>query len=73
MKMGWENVIKTRRGRALIIIGALVFIVVVTFAGFEVTSSPRFCSTCHNMKPYYESWKTSSHNEVNCIKCHADP
>ena len=73
MKMGWENLIKTRRGRALIIIGALVFIVVVTFAGFEVTSSPRFCSTCHNMKPYYENWKTSSHNEVNCIKCHADP
>lgn len=73
IRTGWKNLIKTRKGKALIVAGAVIVILVVGFAGFEVTSSPQFCSTCHNMKPYYESWQVSSHNEVNCIKCHSDP
>ncbi|TET64002.1 hypothetical protein E3J48_01695 [Candidatus Aerophobetes bacterium] len=73
MRMGWKNLIKTKKGKALIMIGALVIVLVIMIVGLEVTTSPKFCSTCHNMKPYYESWKTSSHNEVNCIKCHAEP
>ena len=73
IKAGWKNLIRTRKGKALIVAGILVAILVVSLAGFEVTSFPRFCSSCHNMKPYYESWKVSSHNEVNCIKCHSDP
>ncbi|MCZ7583203.1 MAG: ammonia-forming cytochrome c nitrite reductase subunit c552 [Deltaproteobacteria bacterium] len=40
---------------------------------FEVTSSPEFCGSCHNMRPYIESWKASSHNEVNCATCHYEP
>ncbi len=73
IRAGWKNLIRTRKGKALIVTGILIVILVVSFVGFEVTSFPRFCSTCHNMKPYYESWKVSSHNEVNCIKCHSDP
>lgn len=73
IRAGWKNLIRTRKGKILIVTGILVAILVVSFVGFEVTSLPIFCSTCHNMKPYYESWKVSSHNEVNCIKCHSDP
>jgi len=73
IRAGWKNLIQTRKGKALIVAGILVAILVVSLAGFEVTSFPKFCSTCHNMKPYYESWQVSSHNEVNCIKCHSDP
>ncbi len=73
IRAGWKNLIRTRKGKVLIVVGILVVILVVGFVGFEVTSFPRFCSSCHNMKPYYESWKVSSHNEVNCIKCHSDP
>jgi len=25
------------------------------------------------MKPYYESWKESAHNQTNCLKCHYEP
>ncbi len=39
----------------------------------EVTSTPRFCNICHNMKPYYASWKKSSHNHVTCTDCHFPP
>jgi nitrate/TMAO reductase-like tetraheme cytochrome c subunit len=55
--------------------GALLFAVTVlfTFASFEVTSSPKFCGSCHNMKPYYESWKGSHHSQVLCVECHIPP
>jgi nitrate/TMAO reductase-like tetraheme cytochrome c subunit len=38
-----------------------------------VSGHPFFCKTCHIMKPYYESWKTSAHGQrgVECLQCHA--
>lgn len=56
-----------------IVIGIPLAIVAVIFISLEVTSSPRFCQTCHNMKPYYESWEASTHNQVSCTKCHIGP
>lgn len=43
------------------------------FVLMQVTSRSRFCGTCHYMQPYYQQWKTSSHNKVPCIKCHIEP
>ena len=37
------------------------------------TERPEFCTTCHIMRPYYESWKESKHHEVNCLECHYEP
>lgn len=54
---------------ALLIAFGLVMIVV----GFETTSTPDFCGTCHVMKPYYQSWSTSTHNRVACVECHISP
>jgi len=73
MRTNWKDLLKIKRWKILLMIGIPIFIGIVVVVGFEITTSPEFCSTCHNMKPYYESWKTSSHNEVNCIKCHAEP
>jgi nitrate/TMAO reductase-like tetraheme cytochrome c subunit len=42
-------------------------------AVLELSSTPRFCGTCHVMSPYFESWRTSSHNEVACVDCHIPP
>jgi nitrate/TMAO reductase-like tetraheme cytochrome c subunit len=47
--------------------------VAFVFLGFEVSSQPQFCGTCHYMTPYYTSWTTSSHNEVACVECHIPP
>lgn len=47
--------------------------IVVIGAAVEVSSRPRFCGSCHIMKPYYESWKHSSHKNVACVECHIPP
>jgi hypothetical protein len=43
------------------------------YAAIHHTAQPEFCNTCHIMEPYYESWRTSSHNDVGCIECHYEP
>jgi nitrate/TMAO reductase-like tetraheme cytochrome c subunit len=49
----------------LLSLGAVGFI--------EYSAQPVFCTNCHNMLPYYESWETSSHSDVPCIRCHYAP
>jgi nitrate/TMAO reductase-like tetraheme cytochrome c subunit len=39
----------------------------------EYTSRPNFCTTCHYMQPFYDSWQESSHSEVSCTTCHFPP
>ncbi|NLU50222.1 MAG: cytochrome c3 [Syntrophomonadaceae bacterium] len=65
--------------RVLLIIAALV-IVIGAGAGVglvKASDNPAFCSTCHIMKPYYESWKDSNllakkhaDEDVKCHDCH---
>jgi nitrate/TMAO reductase-like tetraheme cytochrome c subunit len=67
-----------RFSRPLKIIIQVGFLAVILAAlgtvGFiEYSAQPGFCDTCHLMKPYYESWASSSHNDVPCISCHYAP
>jgi nitrate/TMAO reductase-like tetraheme cytochrome c subunit len=58
------------------LIGLIIIIpvaAVVTLLGVEVSSRPQFCASCHVMKPYYDSWRTSSHNGAACVECHIPP
>jgi len=43
------------------------------FTMVEATGRPGFCNSCHIMGPYYDSWKHSTHAEVNCLECHLQP
>jgi len=52
-------------GTILLVLGTVGFI--------EYSAQPGFCKGCHNMVPYYDSWATSSHNNVPCIACHYAP
>lgn len=57
--------------RVLLIIGLTLVIGYVLFMGaYFVTSEPSFCSLCHNLTPYYLSWKESPHSDVKCLYCH---
>ena len=38
-----------------------------------MSETPFFCGMCHNMKVYVDSWKSSSHRQVDCIECHYKP
>jgi nitrate/TMAO reductase-like tetraheme cytochrome c subunit len=39
----------------------------------ELTSTASFCNSCHLMNSYYDSWKTSTHKDVQCVSCHIPP
>ena len=65
-----------RVGWRLFSFGFLVLVgfgILATLLMVEVTSQPQFCGSCHVMAPYYESWKTSSHQGVACVECHIPP
>jgi nitrate/TMAO reductase-like tetraheme cytochrome c subunit len=47
--------------------------VVLTVCSVEITSQNWFCNSCHIMNPYYDSWKTGSHSQVDCTQCHIPP
>jgi len=52
----------------------LAFGLVAMVLMVQLSSTPTFCgSVCHIMKPYYQSWKHSSHNRVACVECHIAP
>lgn len=52
---------------------AIILMAVTTVGFIEYSAQPSFCDNCHIMEPYYESWATSSHNDVKCIECHYAP
>jgi nitrate/TMAO reductase-like tetraheme cytochrome c subunit len=51
----------------------LALFVGIGFTGLKATSSSSFCSSCHEMKPEYYTWKASAHSEVDCVNCHIEP
>lgn len=54
----------------LFAVGGVLLTLLVTA---EITSQPRFCGSHHYIRPYYESWQTSTHREVGCPECHFPP
>lgn len=55
-------------------------IVVVGVVGWEYTGTAEFCSMCHIVTPYYESWKSGQYLDhrhaikgVTCVDCHVEP
>jgi len=64
---------KRLRRRRILLIGLPAALLVLFIVSVEVTSSSRFCSSCHYMKPFFESWETSSHKDVECKVCHYPP
>lgn len=51
----------------------ILFLLIITAISAEYTSRPSFCPTCHYMETFYQSWRTSSHNKVDCVECHFEP
>lgn len=79
---GNTKIVKVRRffknvrgwKRFLLFTGIYLFTFLVLLAiAAEYTSRPSFCPTCHYMETFYQSWKTSAHNKVDCVECHFEP
>ena len=58
----------------VVAIAAPIVLVGAAFVAAEATKSNTFCGTsCHEMEPYYATWQTSPHAEVDCVRCHIPP
>ncbi len=64
---------KKKMRRRWVLFGALAALLLMFVVSVEVTSSSKFCSACHYMKPFFQSWQESSHNDVECKTCHYPP
>ncbi len=59
-----------------IIIAVLLLIImtgggIVAFKFYNFTqNNPKFCVSCHLMKPAFTAWQKSVHKGVNCHECH---
>lgn len=54
-------------------VSVIILLLILTAAAAEYTSRPSFCPTCHYMEPFYQSWRTSAHNRIDCVECHFEP
>ncbi len=81
VKTFWIDVYRAaRKGtethlKAIKIFLLFCIVVFVVLAGvlLKFTESSTFCGLCHQMNAYMESWRTSSHKQVACTKCHYEP
>ena len=69
----WHRLSRLLRALIPVAILAVILLVVTTVGFIEYSGRPSFCKTCHIMQPYYDSWASSSHRDVACIKCHYAP
>src|SRR4030067_1892833 len=57
-----------------VLITFMIFVGVLLGSYFYVKEvmfkSPKNCNVCHFMTPFYKKWETSTHNKVDCLKCH---
>jgi nitrate/TMAO reductase-like tetraheme cytochrome c subunit len=65
--------IRTVKSLGKVAIVGLVAGGILTFIGLQYSAKPEFCTVCHYMDPFYDSWKTSSHKMVPCVECHYPP
>lgn len=74
MKIGYQRFFALGARKIILLIFAGIVLTIVTAVIFvEATSQPTFCRSCHIMEPYFVSWETSSHKDVECITCHIPP
>ncbi len=64
---------KKRKKRLIIFLILIVFFVIIALGSIAFTSHSNFCASCHYMKPFFKSWETSSHKDVECSVCHYPP
>lgn len=73
----WEETVRQRKKRNIIIIAAVLAACLMLFLGtYKVliySETSDFCNKCHEMKPYHATWIQSSHHEVSCYQCHFSP
>ncbi len=72
--LSWIKGSLTLKGKIIIAVLLLLIIIgggLVAFKFYDFTqNNPKFCISCHLMKPAYDAWEKSVHGEINCHECH---
>jgi len=68
-----KNLSKKAKKRLIILAILAGAFLVFSVAAVELTSHSGFCASCHFMQPYFASWESSTHKEIECSKCHYPP
>lgn len=69
----WQFLKEHRKALRRAALAVAILLVAAAAVFVRVSESPRFCISCHIMRPYYDAWAESSHNDVNCLECHYPP
>jgi nitrate/TMAO reductase-like tetraheme cytochrome c subunit len=66
---------KKKYGKRILVNLSLAFVAVFVMLPFFVTVPSSSCNGCHRMRPYFTSWKRSTHRRVKigCQSCHVKP
>lgn len=62
-----------RKHWLLTIVIVLVLLFTGSWGALAYTNQPGFCTKCHIMDPYCNTWASSTHNKVACVDCHYAP
>ena len=62
-----------RKPQALAIAAVVAGALALGGAAVPLTNHPKFCASCHNIRPSYDSWVESTHKDVTCVDCHVRP
>lgn len=68
----FRNPIVKKRLTILLVMLVGIFPAMLATA-LTLSSTPTFCSFCHEMKEDHLAWSRSSHKNVTCIACHTPP
>lgn len=63
----------SRKPGAIVIAAIVAGALVLGGIAVPLTNHPKFCASCHNIRPSYDSWVVSSHKDVTCVDCHVRP
>jgi len=70
-----EETEKPKRRSGLLVGGAFAAVLVLFIIPYWYTANPKSCIRCHEMKPFYTTWKESMHSVAakDCFYCHLKP
>ncbi|MFQ6082643.1 MAG: cytochrome c3 family protein [Candidatus Aminicenantia bacterium] len=66
----WKVFKESRKTFIILFLIVLGIFIAGNLLFFGISHFPKSCTTCHFMKPYFDQWKASSHNQATCLKCH---
>ncbi|HEX3204190.1 MAG TPA: cytochrome c3 family protein [Nitrospiraceae bacterium] len=62
-----------RRPQAVAVLAIIAGAFIFGGVAVPLTNHPKFCASCHNIRPSHDTWKASTHKDVTCVACHVRP